>query len=166
MSSNRKMNIDKVDYNEMGSPGGKFGARAGMIASQLGARKLGYNVVLLPPGKVSCPYHFHHCNEEMFFIIEGTGLLRYNGEEQPLRAGDVIACPPGSGSAHQITNDADTDLTYLAVSTKEAPEVAQYPDSNKVGFMCGPDPDADPDTPPLRMLVLDDAGVDYWHGEE
>lgn len=93
-------------------------------------------------------------------------MLRYDGEEHPLRAGDVVACPPGKGSAHQITNDSDDDLEYVAISTKLGPEVVHYPDSGKIGMMGDRDPGDPPDQPPFRLIVKGDAGVDYWEGEE
>lgn len=159
------MNIDEVEYSDRGK-GGRFEAKLGMISPHLGAQKLGYNAVVLAPGKTAWPYHFHHRNEEMFFILEGAGVLRYADEESALRPGDIVCCPPGSGSRHQITAAADEELKYLALSTVEEPEVAEYPDSNKVGVLCGPDPDAGPDEPPLRVFFPRDGRVDYWEGED
>ncbi|MGH8630647.1 MAG: cupin domain-containing protein, partial [Burkholderiales bacterium] len=43
-----------------------------------------------PPGKRAFPFHSDHANEEMFFILEGGGTLRYGHEEQRLRKGDVV----------------------------------------------------------------------------
>src|ERR1035437_6755484 len=40
------------------------------------ARKLGASIDTVPPGKRSCPYHFHHAQEEMFVVIDGSGTLR------------------------------------------------------------------------------------------
>jgi uncharacterized cupin superfamily protein len=42
------------------------------LGSKMGAKKLGWNVSVLPPGKFSCPYHFHHSEEELFLILEGA----------------------------------------------------------------------------------------------
>ena len=50
------------------------------------ARKLGCSVDTLPPGKLSCPYHLHHAQEEMFIVIEGSGYSR------------KINCGGGTGS--------------------------------------------------------------------
>jgi uncharacterized cupin superfamily protein len=44
----------------------------------------------------------------MFFIVKGTGTLRYGDETRKVRAGDVICCPTGGPeTAHQIVNDSD-----------------------------------------------------------
>ena len=74
--------------------GEHYEARMAQIGRQLGAKKLGYRLVVLPPGKVAWPVHAHLVNEEMFFISEGTGQLRLGDESWPLTAGDVVATPP------------------------------------------------------------------------
>jgi uncharacterized cupin superfamily protein len=88
----------------------------------------------LPTGKAQCPFHNHRVEEEMFLILEGEGELRFGQSRYPLRAMDVIACPPGgAGVAHQIINTGPTILRYLAVSTLAPVEMAEYPDSGKIG---------------------------------
>ncbi len=49
----------------------------------------------------------------------------------PIRAGDVIDIPPGPDYPHQIINTSNAPLKYLSISTKEYPEVCEYPDSGK-----------------------------------
>ena len=124
------------------------------------ARKLGLSVDTVPPGKQSCPYHFHHAQEEMFVVLEGTGTLRVAGELLPIVAGDVIFVPPGPEYPHHILNTSDAPLKYLSISTKEWPEVCEYPDSGKLmafGFV--------QDKATLRSIHKMDAGLDYWDGE-
>ncbi len=74
----------------------------------------------------------------MFFIIEGSGTLRFGDKEYPLRKHDVISCPPGGRDvAHQILNTGKSELRYLALSTKERVEVVEFPYSNKVSIAIG-----------------------------
>ncbi len=166
MSEKPFMNIDDVEYIE-GGDGGKFEPRYGPVGDNLGSQKLGYGVVLLAPGKTAWPYHFHHVNEEMFLILEGEGTLRHAGKDYPVRQGDVICSPPGPDTPHQIRNTSDQDLKYLAVSTMEAPEIAEYPDSGKYGVICGKAPRANsaPGDVTFRIFAKKDAGVDYFEGE-
>ena len=159
------VNIDDIEPINFGN-GDRFEGQFRWVSRQNGAVKLGYNVVTLPPGKTAFPYHFHRGTEEAFFILEGTGLLRQDGEEYALRPGDVVCCPAGKASAHQISNDSDADLKYLAVSDRPALDVVHYPDSGKIAMSAEPDPDDAREAPPFRMIVKDDAGVDYWEGEE
>lgn len=87
----------------------------------------------------------------------------YGADRFPLRANDVIAAPPGSGKAHQIINDSDGELRYLAISTMEHPEVAEYPDSDKIGVVAGSPPGRRPYD--LFYFTRRESGVDYWDGE-
>ena len=90
---------------------------------------LGYNLTVLPPGKVQCPFHCHHGEEEMFLILEGEGELRFGDQRYPIRKHDVIACPTGGPEvAHQIINTGTVPMRYLALSTLVDIDVCEYPD--------------------------------------
>jgi uncharacterized cupin superfamily protein len=69
------MNLDDVAFDDV-EENGIYTSRRGSVGSQIGAKNLGYNLTVLPPGKVQCPFHSHHGEEEMFFILEGEGELR------------------------------------------------------------------------------------------
>jgi uncharacterized cupin superfamily protein len=142
----------------------RFEARFGRIGEKIGARQLGYNVTVVPPGKRAFPHHNHRVNEEMFLVLEGNGELRLGERTFPIRAGDVIACPAGGqDAAHQIINTGDAELRYLAVSTLRYPEICDYPDSGKFGVTTHPhDPDAGT---PFRHVDRAGTGLDYWDGE-
>ncbi len=117
---------------------GKFGAVGFEAAVSLGAKDLGYCVVAVDPGRRSCPLHFHHAEEEMFFVLKGKALLRQGNEadgeyeEIEVTPGDFMAFPAGTGIAHQFVNHTEEPFEYVAVSTKVKSDVAEYPDSNKV----------------------------------
>lgn len=148
-----------------GSAADRFDRRRGEIAKRIGARKLGYGLVAVAPGKSACPFHAHRAEEEMFFILEGSGELRYGADRYQLRAGDVIACPTGgSDTAHQIFNTGNTELRYLGVSNNAELEVCEYPDSGKIGVYCETLPDPRGRGEPIRHLTRG-SGLDYWDGE-
>jgi len=86
----------------------------------------------IPPGRAACPFHAHLREDEVFFVLEGEGVLRYGDEVRPIRAGDCISCPAGTGIAHQIANTSNADLVYLAIGNHDPHEVCTYPDSGKV----------------------------------
>lgn len=136
--------------------GGSYRTNAVRLGPLVGARDLGYSYDVVPPGKISCPFHSHRGEEEMFFIVQGRGSLRYGEERRPIRAGDVICCPTGGPeTAHQIINDSDADLAYLSISTMRSVEVCEYPDSGKIGTFAGE----------LRHMTRRQDAVDYWLGE-
>ena len=141
------------------------GVRTGAVGRAIGARKLGYNVTAVPPGKRAFPCHNHTVNEEMFFVLEGTGEIRIGEARYPIRAGDVIACPPGGeDTAHQIVNTGGSELKYLAVSTMSRPEVVEYPDSGKFGLMADLPGRGDAPSSLFRFVSKKEAGIDYWEG--
>lgn len=161
------LNIADLAFTPWGR-GETFEAKLGAIGIKIGAQKLGYNLTVVPAGKRAFPRHSHRANEEMFFVIEGAGELRVGAETFPIKQGDVIACPPGGPeTAHQILNNSKADLKYLAVSTMISPELAEYPDSGKVGLYHYLPPDAEGN--PQRMRFVVKGGQtnmdDYWDGE-
>lgn len=64
----------------------------------------------LKPGQ-STVAHRHLKTEEIYFILQGTGLMQVDEELRSVRAGDAIAIPPGS--LHQITNTGPEELRFL-----------------------------------------------------
>lgn len=133
------------------------GARLGTGTA---AQKLGASIDIVASGMRSCPYHFHHAQEEMFVILAGSGTLRVAGEMLPLQTGDVIFIPPGPAYPHQLINTSNAPLKYLSVSTREQPEVVEYPDSGKYLASAG--------VGALRSFeVIQRLGetLDYWDGE-
>jgi uncharacterized cupin superfamily protein len=141
----------------------RFDARMGFIAPLVGAQKLGYNITAVPPGKRAFPFHNHRVNEEMFFILQGSGELRYGESAYPVKEGDIIACPPGGkDKAHQIINTGDTEMRYLAVSTKLSPE---YPDSGKFGILGEFKTESGVQAETFRFVGRESQSVDYWEGE-
>jgi uncharacterized cupin superfamily protein len=153
--------IDLADLSrQYGSeiPGERYGGRMAPVSRQLGAGKLGYNVTEIAPGKRAFPFHCHRANEEMFFVIEGSGELRLGESRRPLRTGDIVACPAsGPEGAHQIINTGATPLRFLAVSTAIGPELCHYPDTGKFGVL----------DPAGGFAYMGKAGntLDYWEGE-
>lgn len=144
----------------------KFAGGMAPIGYRLSAKKLGYNLTVVPPGKRAFPFHSHHVNEEMFFVIEGAGEVRIGGDTWPIRAGDVIACPPGGPeTAHQIVNTGDVTLRYLAVSSMESPEICEYPDSGKFAIKHDTGRSADGKPQGFRHVGRPADGRDYWDGE-
>lgn len=155
------MNLDEAEFDDI-EENGRYTSKRASIGVHIGARKLGYNLTVVPPGKVQCPFHNHRGEEEMFFILEGEGELRFGDERYPLRAHDIIACPPGGPEvAHQIINTGTTTMRYLALSTLCDIEVCEYPDSGKMLVVADK-----PDGRSLRKLFRAGTTVDYYDGEE
>lgn len=156
----RVVNIDELALEHFSAAGGRFESDAARVGPLVGAKDLGYSYDVVQPGKVSCPFHSHRAEEEMFFIVRGEGTLRYGDERRKIRAGDFICCPTGGPeTAHQIINDSGAELAYISVSTMMPAEVCEYPDSGKVGAFGGTGEGR------LRHMTERSSAVDYWKGE-
>jgi mannose-6-phosphate isomerase-like protein (cupin superfamily) len=57
--------------------------------------------------------HQHGVEQELLFFFEGTGKVRVNGVEYPVRPGTTVYAGPGN--AHEIVNDTDRDLKMMWV---------------------------------------------------
>lgn len=155
-----ELQTTKPEQSPKGSAPEKYDIRWGEIASRIGARKLGYNLTVVAPGKRNCPFHSHRMEEEMFFILEGEGELRYGEERHPIKAGDIMTCPTGGAeTAHQIINTGTTEMRYLAVSTMAEVEICDYPDSNKFGVY------GTFESPGFRHLARRADARNYWEDE-
>jgi len=144
----------------------RYQAKMGFIGTRIGAQKLGYNITAVPPGKSAFPFHNHYINEEMFYVLAGSGEVRIGTETFPIRAGDFVACPPGGKEkAHKVTNTGDDELRYLAVSTKMSPEVVDYPDSGKFGVLVELGPDANGKPQRFAFVGQPNQSLKYWEGE-
>ena len=67
--------------------------------------------IILPPGK-SSSLHYHKVTQETYFVLKGEGTLRVNDQQTTMLPGQ--ACWIGPGEAHQIENEGDVDLVFLA----------------------------------------------------
>ena len=172
--SQRIINIADVElqprppaFAATGAAAAIFDAKMGQVASRIGAQKLGYNITAVAPGKKAFPFHCHRVNEEMFLILQGTGEVRIGTQTHPIRQGDIIACPPGGPeTAHQIHNTGTEELRYLAVSTKQSPEICDYPDSGKFGVMAEYPPGPDGKPQGFRYIGKQELAIGYWEGED
>jgi mannose-6-phosphate isomerase-like protein (cupin superfamily) len=66
----------------------------------------------LEPGS-SIGYHQHDNETEYFIFTAGTGVVVDNGEERPVKAGDVMIT--GNGGAHSVQNTGSVPLVFSAV---------------------------------------------------
>lgn len=154
------VNLDEVQFDDI-EENGFYTSKRALFSAGIGARKLGYNLTELPPGKAQCPFHAHREEEEMFLILEGEGELRFGEQRFKLRRHDVVACPTGGAEvAHQIVNTGATTMRYLSLSSVSATEVCEYPDSGKIGIFADTSP-----TSGVRKMFRSEAAVGYYDRE-
>ncbi|MBW3661337.1 MAG: cupin domain-containing protein [Gemmatimonadetes bacterium] len=135
------------------------------LSRAAGGERLGYSLYRLKPGERPYPFHFHHVNEEAFFVRTGYGELRTLEGTRKLSPGDAFGCPPGIVGAHGLLNTGDGALEYFAVSTMIEPEVIEYPDSDKLYAMVGAPPGGDPKRRVIDRIFRRSDAVEYEEGE-
>ena len=77
-----------------------------------GAKHHSFSHVVIAPGCASRP-HWHPVAEETYYMLKGEGRMLIDGREIILRPGDALLITPPE--LHQIFNDTDTDIEFIAV---------------------------------------------------
>jgi uncharacterized cupin superfamily protein len=92
----------------------------------------------LTPGHRGNYPHCHSSEEEIYVILDGTATLElWNNdlevEETPLRAGHIVARPPGTKISHSFRAGPD-GVTMLTYGTRSPDDMAWFPRSRKIYF--------------------------------
>lgn len=139
MTTHARRHPNVINLNEAPeAPGlsqGAFRSNIRFLGRQAGGEKLGCSFYEVPVGCAAFPFHWHAANEEALIILSGEGTLRLGEESIQVHAGDYVALLTGTKRAHQLRNTGKDPLRYYCISTLISPEVAGYPDSDKVGAL-------------------------------
>ena len=75
--------------------------------------KLGYSLAhaIVHPGDITLPHRLK--TSEVYYIIEGEGIMHIDDETAVVRAGATISIPPKA--VQFIENSGKTDLVFLAI---------------------------------------------------
>jgi uncharacterized cupin superfamily protein len=130
-----------------------YGGTAFEIGDYIGAEKLGYRLVDIPPGLAAAPMHWHGCEEELFVVMVGKPTLLGPRGEVPLSEGDYISFPTRIEGAHKIVNRTDAPCEILMIANIDPSDVCYYPDSHKLLVERS------------DIIVRDNPVLDYWDGE-
>jgi uncharacterized cupin superfamily protein len=132
--------VHRADEHEHTFVGGVDGLTP--LATSERSRRAGLHWERLAPGRRGSVPHCHSAEEEVFVILEGTATLELwprpsreaagdPKEEVPIRAGHVVARPPGTGVAHSFRAGPE-GVTMLIYGTREPNDIAWYPRSRKL----------------------------------
>jgi mannose-6-phosphate isomerase-like protein (cupin superfamily) len=92
-------------------------------ASEHGGAKLhSLAYVKIAPGKASLPHH-HKISEESYYILHGRARMLIDGHSFDLLPGQACIILPGQ--VHQIFNNSDHELEFLAICSP-----AWYPEDS------------------------------------
>lgn len=145
--------VDRVPWEEY-SQGERFGLRFRSLGNFGGGTHVGVSMEVLPPGKQSCPAHYHMLEEEHLLILEGRLTLRLGAKSYPMTAGDYVCFPAGQKAGHTLVNETTEPCRYLIIGERNAHDVIVYTNSGRVS---------------VRLTgegYRKEATMEYWEGEE
>jgi uncharacterized cupin superfamily protein len=90
----------------------------------------------LPPGSRSGHRHWHTAEDEMVFILSGTGVL-VEDHESSLHPGDIACWPAAAPVGHRIDNRSTQPLRYLVIGTRADHDVIHYSDHDLITTKSG-----------------------------
>jgi uncharacterized cupin superfamily protein len=132
------LNVDEVELERWGA------AVTAPLATQERSELAGFHWERIEPGGTGAPPHCHSEEEEVFVMLEGDGTLELwpspraasqgaEREDIPLRAGHVVARPPGERIGHAF-RAGPAGLTMLIYGTRKPNDMTYNPRSNVINF--------------------------------
>ncbi|MDQ1514133.1 MAG: hypothetical protein QOC59_1975, partial [Microbacteriaceae bacterium] len=129
------------------------------LGSAAGSDRVGLQRIRIEPGRRSTPAHVHGAEEEIFYVLDGWGLLWQDGQVCEVREGDAIVHLAVS-EAHTLRAGPD-GLDVLAFGQRVRIELCYLPRAGHA--WAGP---TVVEAPGLRNLFkLDDAAGAFEFGE-
>lgn len=111
-------------------------AVAGRVKKRLGnaarLQNFGVNLVRLAPGSCSALRHWHSCQDEFIYVLEGEVTLVTNSGGQVLTSGMAAGFPAGDADGHHLVNRTDYDVVYLEIGDRTPDDSANYPDDDLI----------------------------------
>jgi uncharacterized cupin superfamily protein len=126
------LNVDSMPDEFIDDPQFESKMKTLYLGAAAGSEKLYVNIDYVKPGAKSVKYHSHSKQEEFFLILEGSGTLRMNDKETPVKKGDFVAKPAGKEIAHQFINSGPEVLQILDCGLNEKDETMTYPDDDVI----------------------------------
>lgn len=77
-----------------------------LLRDKLDLKGVGVGLIHLKKGKGYKYFHQHREQEEIYFILEGKGLIYIDGEEISLLKGDIIRIDPNGKRALKASDDS------------------------------------------------------------
>lgn len=154
MSISNVISLKTVELRDRDSSVPHFKSKSSIVDSgNFKSKKLGFDIKVLEPGKLTYPYHYHSQVEEVYVIIEGEVTVRQKNEKKVLKEGDLIFFETGENGVHQLFNHSDKPVRFLGIANKNSSDICKYPDSGKINAGKG------------DIFRLKDK-VNYYDGEE
>ena len=119
---------DEVESNRREK--GPMAATWQRLGDAAGATGFGLNRVRVEPGRLPTPPHSHGLSEEIYFVLNGSGLLWQDEQVCEVRAGDTIV-QTADHYEHTFKGGPD-GLDYLVFGTRHPVEYGWLPRSRAI----------------------------------
>jgi uncharacterized cupin superfamily protein len=109
---------------------GEMDATWQTLGRAAGTKLVGVNRVRVAPGMLPTPPHSHGASEEIYYVLDGSGLAWQDGEVHEVRPGD---CVIHRADHHEHTFVAGPDgLEFLVFGTRHPTEIGWLPRSRAI----------------------------------
>lgn len=102
------------------------------LGDAAGLKNFGVNLVRLAPGSCSALRHWHSCQDEFIYILEGELILETDAGRECLTAGTAAGFPAGEPDGHHLCNQSDADAVYLEIGDRTPGDHVEYPDDDLI----------------------------------
>ena len=158
---------------------GEMDATWQRLGDAAGTKGVGLNRVRVAPGKLPTPPHSHGASEEVYYVLDGSGLAWQDEQVHEVRTGDCVI-QRADELEHTFIAGPD-GLDYLVFGTRHPTELGWLPRSGAVRFGWPwvegrtDDPwDREAESPPLaygepaarpaNILNIDEVELERWGG--
>ena len=111
---------------------GELDATWQRLGAAAGTKDVGLNLVRVAPGRIPTPPHSHGASEEIYFVLEGSGLAWQDEQVHEVRPGDCVI-HRADEKEHTFVAGPE-GLTYLVFGTNHRTEIGWLPRSGAVRF--------------------------------
>jgi uncharacterized cupin superfamily protein len=103
-----------------------------VLGDLFGLKNFGVNLTRLAPGAMSALRHAHTKQDEFVYILQGEPTLHTDQGATQLVPGMCAGFRAGTGNAHHLVNETDSDVLYLEIGDRTAGDSATWPDDDLI----------------------------------
>ena len=100
------------------------------LGESFGLKNFGVNLTRLASGSMSALRHSHRKQDEFVYILEGRPTLVTDEGRTQLAPGMCAGFRCGTGNAHHLVNETDSDVLYVEIGDRTPGEEVEYPDDD------------------------------------
>ena len=101
------------------------------LGKALGLTRIGIHHERLLPGRRTCYPHAESAEDEFVYVLQGHPDAWINGDLHPLKPGDAVAFPQGTGICHTFINNTDDEVHLLTIGEANKAENRIYYPKNQ-----------------------------------